>query len=165
VSDLFSKRRRDRSDAIAESIPPTPESDFARRVRERLDSQIDGGAARKSPTKRASKLQSNLWGLPLDPAPGRPGIPAKGQAKPTDHEASILRRLARPGAFVLVTLREGKEPLYSYEDGSRILNEAGNRINERDFARLRTFLVPERKESLFDDGPPQRFFARRAEGR
>jgi hypothetical protein len=146
---------------------PIVESELAARVREELNGGIDWSTeaqikarAKRAKAKRAGSSDS-LWGLPEDPAPTRVGVPAKGQPKPTDHEAAILRRLAQPGAFVLVTLRPGKDPLFSYEDGTLVLGEHRAPLRPNAWKRLRQFLVPELRGSLFNDGPPQRFYARR----
>ena len=97
--------------------------------------------------------------LPIQHAPGPVG--AFGRLTPSRHENAILRRVAQPGAFLLVTFRGGKSPLYTYEDGTPIRDDIGRPLSEKAFARLEKFLDAERGDSLFPDGPPQRYNARR----
>ena len=51
-------------------------------------------------------------------------------------------------------------PVYVFEDGSPIRNEKGNPLSERDFARLKRFLVADRADTLFGDEVAQRWNAR-----
>lgn len=78
---------------------------------------------------------------------------------PTQYETAILRRLAAPGAFLMVTLTQ-QGTRYVYENGEGIKNISGNPLDERDFRRLSQWLDPIQGEAMFD-GPPQRWVARK----
>ena len=93
-----------------------------------------------------------------------PGMEPKGSPQPRRHEAAIIRRLGQPGAFLMVTLRAGKAPLCTYEDGRPILNASGTPISPDEFKRLAAWLDPVRNEGLLDFGPPQRWVARGGRG-
>ena len=71
------------------------------------------------------------------------GVPACGRPYPSPHESSILRRLARPGAYVQMTRRaSGKGYVYCYEGGQPIRNEASGELRIEEFARLSQWLIP-----------------------
>ena len=144
----------------------TPESEAARRVRGHLNAAFDWTPEARvkafvSPKATKSPLIDNL---PQQRAPVPVGT--VGRLTPTRHEQGILRRAAQPGAFILITMREGEPPLYTFEDGSPVLSDKWGRdgkrrpLTEREFARLRQFLVAD-NDSFFPNGPPQRFTARR----
>jgi hypothetical protein len=101
-------------------------------------------------------------GMPRRDRKSPPGLEPKGSPQPNRHEVAILRRLGRRGAFVMVTQREGKVPLYTYEDGRPILGAGGEPLSPGEFRRFTGWLDPVRGEGLFDFGPPQRWVARRA---
>jgi hypothetical protein len=69
----------------------------------------------KRPAKSKATSLDLIPGLPKQLAP-RPAKYA-GNHLPTDHEMSILRRVAMPRCFILVTLRADAEPLYTFENG------------------------------------------------
>jgi hypothetical protein len=105
----------------------------------------------------------DLDNLPISRRIRPPGLPRKGDAYPNAHEASILRRLARPGAYLQVTYRGNEPTLYTYEDGSEIRSENGGTLDEDDARRLCGFLDPIEGEALFDGHrDAQRYRARRA---
>jgi hypothetical protein len=101
----------------------------------------------------------DLTNLPISRRPQPAGLPHKGAAYPTAHEANILRRLARPGAYLQITYR-GDATLYTYEDGSEIKGAGGGALSDKDAWRLCGFLDPIAGEALW--GRPQRYRARRA---
>ena len=69
--------------------------------------------------------------------------PACGRPYPSPHESSILRRLARPGAYVQMTRRaSGKGYVYCYEGGQPIRNEASGELRIEEFAQLSQWLIP-----------------------
>lgn len=80
---------------------------------------------------------------------------------PTPHEVAILRRLAGPGQFLMVTFRKDEDPLYTYENGQEIHSSTGNPLTPQGFKRLCQWLDPVEGEALFDDVAPQRWRARR----
>jgi hypothetical protein len=105
----------------------------------------------------------DLANLPIERGPRPPGVPRKGAPYPNVRETSILRRLARPGAYLQVTYRGDKPTLYTYEDGSEIKGEDGGPLDDRDAWRLCGFLDPIAGEALFDGHrDAQRYRARRA---
>src|SRR5262245_2165089 len=77
-------------------------------------------------------------------APARPlvGVPRRGALAPTMHEQAILRRAARLGNFIMVTLRAGSPPRYSCADGEIVRDYNGSPLTERQFQRLAKWLVP-----------------------
>lgn len=83
----------------------------------------------------------------------------KRAPRPTAHEMAILRRLAAPGAFLMVTLtQEGTR--YVYENGEVIKNISSSPLDEKGFKRLIQWIDPVKGEAMFD-GPPQRWIARK----
>jgi hypothetical protein len=83
---------------------------------------------------------------------------------PSPHEVAILRRAAR--GYVQVTMREGTNPLYSYDDGV-VINSGkrdGSELGAGAFNRMvkQGWLIPIKGESLLgDEGPAQRYTAQR----
>jgi hypothetical protein len=138
------------------------ESDFARRVREKLNAEFDWDVrsrvmCRGGPGAHKARPVDPLIALPIQHGPKKAG--AIGRRAPTKHETGILRRAASPGNFIMVTMREGQAPIYVFADGGALKNENGADFTHHDFARLKQFLVAD-KDSLFN-GTPQRFSARR----
>jgi hypothetical protein len=79
--------------------------------------------------------------------PSAAGVPRRGQDKPSAHELAILRRVSL--GFLMVTQREGKGPLFTYEDGTPIRNERDFELDVAGFTRLARWLDPDRGDSLF----------------
>jgi hypothetical protein len=121
----------------------------------------------KRHTRRIRDPHPEFTALGLPVAAGGPpvGVPASGLAKPSKHESAVLRRLAQHGSYLLVTLREDKGPLYTYDSGETIRGSSGNPLTQSEFRRLGAWLVPVGGESLLDIGPPQRWRGRRLEDR
>ena len=89
------------------------------------------------------------------------GVPRPGSAYPSPHEQAVLRRLARPGASLLVTQRAGKPPTYAYGDtGEVILAATRDALDEAGFKRLSAWLEPNRSSSFFG-APAQIWRARK----
>jgi hypothetical protein len=86
---------------------------------------------RRSAVDRHPELA--LGGLPLAPARPRAGVPNKGQAKPTPHEAAILRRAA--AGYITLTQSE-RGAVYRYDDGAIVRGASGNPLTAAEFARL-----------------------------
>jgi len=118
-----------------------------------VEAQIKARARRQATKKRGAAIIN----LPQQQAP--PPVGAVGRLTPTAYEASILRRAAR--GFILVTMRGGGT-LYTFEDGTPIRDEKTHKpLDKRGFVRLSRFLVPERRDALFDGGTAQRWNTRR----
>jgi len=79
-------------------------------------------------------------------------------SKPTRHETAILRRVAR--GFLLATLCEDGLH-FTYEDGTPVRSEKNRPLDDREFVRLKQFLVPESGDTLFETGQAQRWNARK----
>jgi hypothetical protein len=138
---------------------PEPESDLARRVRERLNDSFDWSAASFKRRQIRPKTKNNGFSaltLPFQRAPAPAGV-VKGLT-PSRHELGILRRAAR--GFIVVTMTE-YGPRYVYEDGSPVRAANGNPMERGAFDRLKKFLVPDRGDTLFGDGQARRWNVRR----
>jgi hypothetical protein len=85
--------------------------------------------------------------------PERPILPSK-------EEVAILRRASL--GFIKATMIEGS-PSYSYEDGTKITFRSDERHKiQRQFSRMVSngWLIPDKHDSLFPDGPAQIYRAR-----
>src|SRR5215468_5223376 len=116
-------------------------ADLGKRVREKLNAEIDWSAAAQAqrwawPKQRRSRPQDHLADLPKQPAPLPAGVIPR--ATPSRHELAILRRAAL--GFIIVTQRE-HQVRYLFEDGTEIPNDRGGRLDHRGFERLKMFLV------------------------
>jgi hypothetical protein len=87
--------------------------------------------------------------------------------QPPSWAEPILRRIA--GGYLLLTMQGEKEALASYDSGAPIwmeITKNGKRVKQQmggDTVALwvtRRWLIPIKGESLFEDGPPQRYRAR-----
>jgi hypothetical protein len=86
-------------------------------------------------------------------------------AKPTPHEAAILRRAAWAGGIIVTTREDEVLPVCTYLDGVEVRSAVGGRLRERDFARLCRFLVPDSDHRLIKDGSVQRWSVRKPDSR
>lgn len=88
----------------------------------------------------------------------------KSVPQPTEHDAKILRRVAK--GFLLVTLGKNDNgetvTRYCYDDGTPICDQKGRHLSTRAVNRMirQHWLLPVKGESLWGDGPPQRYRAR-----
>jgi hypothetical protein len=107
------------------------------------------------------------------------GVPARRDLRPSRHQQAILRRLARPGAYVYVRITERDEDdgsavvydyetgepiheqdcVYCYENGEPIRDYHGCPMGHDEFAYLRQWLTP--VEAPIEDNVKVRWIARR----
>jgi hypothetical protein len=137
------------------------ESELARRIRERLnedrDWTVEGSSkvwARKKPPKQKPSF---LPDLPIQRAPLPAGVLRHGV--PSRHEQTIMQRAAL--GYVIVVERMDGTILYAFEDGSPILDAQHKPIDERQWRRLKRFLVPDRREHFFEERLVRRWNVRR----
>lgn len=108
---------------------------------------------------------------PLRINPGHALTATKGNAQrgiprrpilPTAQETAILRRVA--AGYCTVTFIDGR-PHYGYEDGTPLplRRPRSDPDGENQFRRMvaNGWLIPDQGDSLFPDGPPQIYRARR----
>jgi hypothetical protein len=120
-----------------------------------------GPKARRRVRDRHPEL--TLGGLPVALAPTAAGMPAKGQAKPSLHEAAILRRAATTAVMVTHT---SSGPIFCYADSGEVIRDGGTKANSGKplsaaaFRRLSNWLIPQR-DGLFDLAPAQTWKVKR----
>jgi hypothetical protein len=89
------------------------------------------------------------------------GTPRRGQPQPSKHEEAVMRRIAR-GHLLITQLERGS--LYTYETGDPILDAKGRRLDDAGFARLQSWLTPDRGDTLFPQARPQVWRAKKPGG-
>jgi hypothetical protein len=96
--------------------------------------------------------------------PSAARVPRRGADKPSAHELAVLRKLALPGNYLLVTYHADRPSSYTYGlSGEPVRADRDFALDVVGFARLAQWLVPDPRDSMFD-APAQIWRVRKPEG-